>query len=48
MFLVKNGLSVCIDKFSKFCQLIPIFVWEGVLSAKQVLELFFDYAVQLF
>ena len=32
----KTGLSVYINKFIKFCQLIPIFVGEGELSGKQV------------
>ena len=31
----KNGLFVCVDKFSEFCRLIPIFVGEGELRAKQ-------------
>ena len=30
----KNGLFVCIDKFSKLYWFIPIFVGEGELSAK--------------
>ena len=30
----KNGLFVCIDKFSKFCQRILILVEEGKLKAK--------------
>ena len=32
----KNGLFVCIDKFSKFYRLIPIFIGEGEFSAEQV------------
>ena len=42
-----NGLFVCMDKFSKYCQLVPIFVGEGELSARQVAQLFFDAVVQL-
>jgi len=31
---IKNGLLVCIDKFSKFTRLIPVFVGEGDLTAR--------------
>ena len=48
MVLDKNGLFVCIDKFTKFCWLIPILVGEGELSSKKVSYIFFDYIVQLF
>ena len=34
MVLGKNILFVFVDKFSKFCWLIPIFVGEGELSSK--------------
>ena len=30
----KNGLFVCVDRYSKFCCPNPIFVGEGALSAK--------------
>ena len=32
--LGKNGLLVCIDKFSKFWWSIPIFMGKGELTAK--------------
>ena len=44
----KNGLLVCIDKLSKFTRLIPVFVGEGDLTARQVALLFFDGVVKLF
>ena len=43
-----NGLIVCVDKFSKFTRLIPVGVGEGLLSAPNVAQLFFDNIVRLF
>ena len=44
----KNGLFICISKFSKFCRLSPILLGEGELSTKQVASLFFNSIVRLF
>ena len=37
-----------IDKSSKFCRLIPIFLRKGKLGAKQVASILFDSIVRLF
>ena len=43
-----NGLLVCVDKFSKFCRLIPILIGEGELTGAQVAQAFFEGVVRLF
>ena len=37
-----------VDKFSKFCKLIPVFKGEGELSAPTVAQLLFDNVVKIF
>ena len=44
----KNSLCVCINKFSKFDRLTPIFLGEGELSMKQTASLFFESIIRLF
>ena len=44
----KNELLVYIDKFSKLCRFIPIFLGKGELSAKRVASILFDTIVRLF
>ena len=43
-----NGIFTVVDRLTKFTFLIPCFVGEGALSAKQVALLFFDNVVRLF
>ena len=40
--LGENRLLVCIDKFSNFYHLAPIFLGEGELSTKEVAFILFD------
>ena len=44
----KNELLVYIDKFSKLCRFISIFLGKGELSAKQVASILFDTIARLF
>ena len=41
-------MFTCVDKFTKFCRLIPCWVGEGQLDAPQVANLFFEHVVRLF
>ena len=43
-----NSILTVVDRLTKFTFLIPCFVGEGALSAKQVAHLFFDNVVRLF
>ena len=43
-----NALLVCMDKFGKFCWLIPCRAGENELSAPAIAKLFFEYIVRLY
>ena len=43
-----NALLVCIDKFGKFCRLIPCRAGENELSAPAIAKLFFEHVVHLY
>ena len=43
-----NGIYTCVDKLTKFVELIPVSIGEGALSAPEVACLFFEHIVQLF
>lgn len=43
-----NGFICCVDKFSKFTRLIPVFAGQGELAAPEVANLFFEHVVRLF
>ena len=43
-----NALFICVDKFSKFCRLVPTRAGEGAMSAEHVAQLFYRAVVQLF
>ena len=43
-----NAIFTCIDRFTKYCRLIPYFIGEGSLGASSVAKLFFDNKVRFF
>ena len=43
-----NGVLVCVDKYSKYCKLIPVAFGEGLLTAPAVAALFFEHVVRPF
>ena len=43
-----NAIFTCIDRLSKFMQLIPCMVGESALSVEEVAEMFFTHVIQQF
>jgi len=43
-----NAILTIVDKFSKYCRLIPVYLGEGEMSAPQAAAIFYDHVVRLF
>ena len=43
-----NLIFTCVDRFTKYCELVPYFVGEGALSASLLAKLFFNNVVRFF
>ena len=40
-----NAILTIVDKFSKYCRLIPVYLGEGEMSAPQAAAIFYDHVV---